>query len=59
MAPILLPELPWVLVRYKTRATFLGFSHSSWGFAGPLGPVPTLLAPSGGLHQTTRSAGST
>jgi len=28
-------------------------------FPGPSGPFSTSLAPSGGLHQTTRSAGST
>ena len=41
------------------RATFLRLSNGSKGFAGPSGPFPASLAPSGGLHQTTRSAGST
>src|SRR5467141_376937 len=41
------------------RATFLRLSNGSMGFAGPSGPFPASLAPSGGLHQTTRSAGST
>jgi hypothetical protein len=42
-----------------TRVTFLRLSNSSGGFAGPSGPFSASLAPSGGLHQTTRSAGST
>src|SRR6516164_8553593 len=41
------------------RAMFLRLSNGSRGFAGPSGPFPASLAPSGGLHQTTRSAGST
>ena len=41
------------------RATFWRLSNGSRGFAGPSGPFPASLAPSGGLHQTTRSAGST
>jgi hypothetical protein len=41
------------------RATSCASANCSRGFAGPSGPFPALLAPSGGLHQTTRSAGST
>ena len=36
-----------------------GTSVTLAGFAGPSGPFPTSWASSGGLHHTTRSAGST
>ena len=41
------------------RMTSCASANGSRGFAGPSGPCPALLAPSGGLPQTTRSAGST
>ena len=41
------------------RVTPCASANGSRGFVGPEGPFPALLAPSGGLHQTTRSAGST
>src|SRR5262249_53638580 len=36
-----------------------GTRNGRRGLGGPSGPFPASLAPSGGLHQTTRSAGST
>ena len=41
------------------RVTSCASANNSRGFVGPSGPFPALLAPSGGLPQTTRSAGST
>jgi hypothetical protein len=35
------------------------YATAAGGVQGPSGPFSTSLAPSGGLHQTTRSAGST
>src|SRR5262245_12267588 len=42
---------------HMPRATLLHIRNGRRGFPGPSGPFPTSVAPSGGLHHTTRSAG--
>src|SRR5205823_11120798 len=41
------------------RMTSCASANGSRGFVGPSGPFPALLAPSGGIPETTRSAGLT